>query len=64
MNSFIVSQVKNKIYCDVCNKFYIDSNYKRHLKSQENINNFIKKRKVISVIFKISILLIYFYFQF
>ena len=46
----IVSQVKNKIYCDVCNKFYIDTNYKRHLKSQEHINNFIKKRKVTSVI--------------
>ena len=47
---FSIQEVKYRIHCDVCNKFYIDSNYKKHLKSQGHINNFIKKRKVTSVI--------------
>ena len=45
-----VQEIKYKIYCDVCNKFYIDRNYKNHLKSKEHINNFIKKQKITSVI--------------
>ena len=34
-----------KIYCNDCNKLYLDRNYKNHLKSQEHINNVIKKQK-------------------
>ena len=43
-------KVEYKIYCDICNQHYLDRNYKNHLKSQGHINNFIKKRKVTSVI--------------
>ena len=32
---FSIQEVKYRIHCDVCNKFY-----KRHLKSQGHINNF------------------------
>ena len=45
-----VQEIKYKIYCDICNKYYIDRNYKNHLKSQEHINNFIKKQRIKSVV--------------
>ena len=48
---FSIQEVKYRIHCEVvCNKFYIDNNYKRHLKSNEHINNFIKKQKVTNII--------------
>ena len=59
---FSIQKIKNRIHCDaqskidpnrrfdVCNKFYIDYNYKRHLKSNKHINNFIKKQKVTNII--------------
>ena len=43
-----IQEIRFKIHCDVCNKLYIDKNYKNHLKSQEQINNFIKKKQKIT----------------
>ena len=30
---------ENRVYCNVCNIFYIDRFFKKHLKSKKHINN-------------------------
>ena len=35
---------KNRIYCNDCNRSYIDSNYSNHLRSRGHIDNVMKKR--------------------
>ena len=34
---------KNRIYCNDCNRSYIDSNYSNHLRSRGHIDNVMKK---------------------
>ena len=35
---------KNRIYCNDCNRSYIEYNYSNHLRSRGHIDNIIKKR--------------------
>ena len=46
--------VKNRIYCNDCNRSYIDSNYSKHLRSQGHIDNVMKKH-CCSCVSKISL---------
>ena len=43
-------KVEYNIYCDICNKHFLDRNYKNHLKSQGHINNFIKNQRIKTVV--------------
>ena len=42
---------KNRIYCNICDKSYLERFYKKHLKSQTHTNN-TRKRQQIKTRFK------------
>ena len=43
-----------RIYCDICDKFFLDRYYNNHLKSQTQKNKFYKRQRLIETNTNIS----------